>query len=148
MLKKLKNTSSAQLCMMMLNWFLPSFFFARQEKSSTPRPGREIPRSPSSSRGWRIQTRRSPSTRLGRSESTHFSFRKRSKSTRCSARSRYTMAATQLHSCTARRRAGHFRYFLIFSILKNDFFCIFYQVNNLFLHHRYLKSPLTVKSTW
>ena len=25
-------------------------------------------------------------------------------------------------------KAGHFRYFLIFSIIKNDF-CIFYQVN-------------------
>ena len=45
-------------------------------------------------------------------------------------------------------RAGHFRYFWIFSIIKNDFFYIFYQVNNLFLHHSYLKSPLPVKLTW
>ena len=44
-------------------------------------------------------------------------------------------------------RAGHFRYFLIFSIIKNDFFCIFYQVNNLFLHQSYLESPLPVKLT-
>ena len=28
------------------------------------------------------------------------------------------------------------------------FFCIFYQVNNLFLHLSYLKSPLAVKLTW
>ena len=45
-------------------------------------------------------------------------------------------------------RAGHFRYFLIFSITKNDFFCIFYQAYNLFLHQSYLKSPLPVKLTW
>ena len=44
-------------------------------------------------------------------------------------------------------RAGHFRYFLNFSIIKNVFFCIFYQVNNLFLHQSYLNSPLPVKLT-
>ena len=38
-------------------------------------------------------------------------------------------------------RAGHFRFFNIFSMIKNDFFCIFYQVKNLFLHQSYLKSP-------
>ena len=37
--------------------------------------------------------------------------------------------------------------FLIFSIIKNDFFCIFYKVNNLFLHQSYLKIPLPVKLT-
>ena len=42
-------------------------------------------------------------------------------------------------------RAGHFGIFGIFSIKKNDF--IFYQVNNLFLHQSYLKSPLPVKLT-
>ena len=41
-----------------------------------------------------------------------------------------------------------FRYFLIFSIIKNYFFCIFYKVNNLFLHQSYLKSPVPVKLTW
>ena len=44
-------------------------------------------------------------------------------------------------------RAGHFRYFWIFSIIKTIFF-ICYQVHNLFLHQSYLKSPLTVKLTW
>ena len=44
-------------------------------------------------------------------------------------------------------RAGHFRYFVIFSIIKM-IFCTFYQVNNLFLHQSYLKSPLPVKLTW
>ena len=39
-------------------------------------------------------------------------------------------------------RAVHLRYFLFFSI-KKWFFCIFYQVNNLFLHQSYLKSLLT-----
>ena len=29
-----------------------------------------------------------------------------------------------------------------------NFFCIFYQVSNLFLHQSYLKSPLPVKLTW
>ena len=37
--------------------------------------------------------------------------------------------------------------FWVFSIIKNDFFCIFYQVNSLFLHQSYLKSPLPVKLT-
>ena len=45
-------------------------------------------------------------------------------------------------------RAGHFRYFFTFSIIKNDFFCTFYKVNNLFLHQSYLKSSLPVKLTW
>ena len=45
-------------------------------------------------------------------------------------------------------RAGHFRNFWICSIIKNDFIYIFYQVNNLFLHQFYLKSPLPVKLTW
>ena len=36
-------------------------------------------------------------------------------------------------------RAGHFRYFCIFSII--------YQINDLFLHQSYLKSPLLVKLT-
>ena len=27
-------------------------------------------------------------------------------------------------------------------------YCIFYKVNNLFLHQSYLKSPLRVKLTW
>ena len=31
---------------------------------------------------------------------------------------------------------------------KKLFLCIFYQVNNLFLHQSYLKSPLPVKLTW
>ena len=44
-------------------------------------------------------------------------------------------------------RAGHFRYFLIFSIIKNNFLGIFYQVNNLLLHQSYLKNPLPVKLT-
>ena len=42
----------------------------------------------------------------------------------------------------------HLRYFLIFSIIKNEFLGIFYQVDNLFLHQSYLKSPLPVKLTW
>ena len=33
---------------------------------------------------------------------------------------------------TLENRAGHFRYFLIFPIIKNDFFSLFYQVNNQF----------------
>ena len=44
-------------------------------------------------------------------------------------------------------RAGHFRDFLIFSIIKNDLLH-FYQINNLFLHHSYLKSQSPVKLTW
>ena len=44
-------------------------------------------------------------------------------------------------------RAGHFLYFLIFSILKNEFLH-FNRVNKLFLHQSYLKSPLPVKLTW
>ena len=44
-------------------------------------------------------------------------------------------------------RAGHFRYFLLFSMLTNDFFGIFYKVNNLFLHQSYLKSPLPAELT-
>ena len=31
---------------------------------------------------------------------------------------------------------------------KKWFYCIFYQVNNLFLHQSYLKSPLPAKLTW
>ena len=31
---------------------------------------------------------------------------------------------------------------------KKWFFCTFYQVNDLFLHQSYLKSPLPVKLTW
>ena len=38
-------------------------------------------------------------------------------------------------------RAGHFRYFYIFSIIKNEFFAFFYQVNNLFLHRVLSKKP-------
>ena len=49
--------------------------------------------------------------------------------------------------CTA-CRAGHLSYFWICSILKNDFFAFFYQVNNIFLHQSYLKSPLPVNLTW
>ena len=45
-------------------------------------------------------------------------------------------------------RAGHFRYFLSFFNNKNDFFALFFQVNNQFLHQSYLKSPLPVKLTW
>ena len=41
-------------------------------------------------------------------------------------------------------KAGHFRYFLIFSIIKM-IYLHFYKVNNLFLHQSYLKSPLPVK---
>ena len=44
-------------------------------------------------------------------------------------------------------RAGHFQYFSFFN-LKKLFFCIFYQVSNLFLHQSNLKSPLPVKLTW
>ena len=43
-------------------------------------------------------------------------------------------------------RAGHFRSFWIFSLIKTDFLH-FYQVNNLFLHQSYL-SPLPVKLAW
>ena len=31
---------------------------------------------------------------------------------------------------------------------KKWFYCIFHQINNLFLHQSYLKSPLPVKLTW
>ena len=44
-------------------------------------------------------------------------------------------------------RVGLIRYFLIFSIIKNTYFYIFYQVNNLSLHQSYLKSTLLVKLT-
>ena len=44
-------------------------------------------------------------------------------------------------------RAGHLRYFFIFSIIENDFFA-FYEDDTLFLHQSYLKSPLPVKLTW
>ena len=37
--------------------------------------------------------------------------------------------------------------FLNFFTNKKMFFCIFYQINNLFLHQSYLKSPLPVKLT-
>ena len=43
------------------------------------------------------------------------------------------------------RRAGHFRYYWIFSIIKNDLIAFFYQINNLFLHQYYLKRPLPIK---
>ena len=46
-----------------------------------------------------------------------------------------------------RFRAGHFRYFFIFSIIKNDFFCIFYEDKNYFCTSPILKSPLPVKLT-
>ena len=38
---------------------------------------------------------------------------------------------------------------VFFNLINNKklFFCIFYQVNNLFLHQSYLKSPLPVKVT-
>ena len=56
-------------------------------------------------------------------------------------------ARRQLHSpkgCEKEKcRAGHFRYVWIFSRIKM-IFCIFDQVNNLFLHQSYLKSPLPV----
>ena len=39
------------------------------------------------------------------------------------------------------------RCFWVFSRIKNDFFCIFNQVNNQFLHQSYLKSLLPVKLT-
>ena len=45
-------------------------------------------------------------------------------------------------------RAGHFRYFFNFFNNKNDFYCTFYHINNLFLHQSYLKNPLPVKLTW
>ena len=35
-----------------------------------------------------------------------------------------------------------------FSMVKSDFFCIFYKVGNPFLHQSYLKSPLPVKLTY
>ena len=38
-------------------------------------------------------------------------------------------------------RAGHFRHFLYSFTNKKWYFGIFYQVNNLFLHQSYLKSP-------
>ena len=44
-------------------------------------------------------------------------------------------------------RAGHFRYFLNFFNNKKLFCLHFFQVNNLFLHQSYLKSPLPVKLT-
>ena len=37
--------------------------------------------------------------------------------------------------------------FFYFFNNKNNFFCIFYQVNNLFLHQSYIKGPLLVKFT-
>ena len=45
--------------------------------------------------------------------------------------------------CTCRfvGRAGHLKYFLIFSPIKNDFLCIFYKANNPFLHQSYSHSP-------
>ena len=45
-------------------------------------------------------------------------------------------------------RAGHFGYFLHFFNNKKWFYCIFHQINNLFLHQSNLKSPLPVKLTW
>ena len=47
-----------------------------------------------------------------------------------------------------RGRAGHFRYFLIFSIIKNEFLHFLSSYNNLFLHQSYLKSPLPVNLTF
>ena len=38
--------------------------------------------------------------------------------------------------------------FISFFKDKNVFYCIFYKVNNLFLHQSYLKSVLQVKLTW
>ena len=38
--------------------------------------------------------------------------------------------------------------FFNFFNYKKWFSCIFFQMNNLFLHQSYLKSPLTVKLTW
>ena len=38
--------------------------------------------------------------------------------------------------------------FFHFFTNKKGLFCIFYQVNNQFLHQSYLKSPLPVKLTW
>ena len=38
--------------------------------------------------------------------------------------------------------------FFHFFTNKKLFFCTFFQVNNLFLHQSYLKSPLPVKLTW
>ena len=38
-------------------------------------------------------------------------------------------------------RAGHFRYFLIFSIIKNVFFCIFIKLITYFCTESYLKKP-------
>ena len=37
--------------------------------------------------------------------------------------------------------------FFHFSIIKNDFFALFYKVNNRFLHQSYLKSPIPFKLT-
>ena len=49
--------------------------------------------------------------------------------TACRLHGRHTHTHTHTHrSCTLTDRAGHFRYFWIFSI-KKIIFCIFYQVN-------------------
>ena len=45
--------------------------------------------------------------------------------------------------CAVESRAGHFRHFLIFSMIKH-FMHFFYQVNNLFLHQSYLKTPCQI----
>ena len=43
--------------------------------------------------------------------------------------------------------AGHLRYFLIFSLIKNDLIAFFINVNFLFLHQSYLKSLLPIKKS-
>ena len=43
---------------------------------------------------------------------------------------------------------GALSVFFNFFNSKKWFYCIFYQMNNLFLHQSYLKSPLPVKLTW
>ena len=50
-------------------------------------------------------------------------------------------------SQTLRLRAGHFRYFLILSIIKNDFLPFLIKFIT-YLQQSYLKSPLPVKLTW
>ena len=49
--------------------------------------------------------------------------------------------AAQDHGVQVGPRAGHLRYFWIFSIVINYFFCIFYQVNNL----SFISAPVLFK---
>ena len=58
-----------------------------------------------------------------------------------------TKSLVSLVSVCALRRAGHFRYFLIFSITTNYIFASFIKLTTYLLLQSYLKSPLSVKLT-